>query len=440
MDVVDGGVDTVIFASPMVHQSELAFRLQARRYDVDIATTPMLHARLLSESESYRRQEFQTHESDKPLVAQICGHSPEEFKKAAALLKDQVSAIDINFGCPQQVARRGHYGAYLLNDISLMQRLVTALVDATSARIPVTCKMRVLDSREETVNVAEKLVESGCQVLTVHGRTIVQNKQKSGSASWERIKDVCDALRGNEDVSVVANGSVANVFDAEALASFTGASGVMSAEALLDNPAMFFRGVTLFEDNVSSLNVPGLESLKSCLFELRQSALANEYMEISSHLQKQHGTYLKPVRSHLFKLTHSSLKKSHNDIRDAFAKDRSLEGLADAACVLGDRTLHNLERAVANFNNRGTLERMQNQGKHVDTAVVSLLDDVENVLKIGSETSATRDVFESRLMPDGKATRLVKEVMRTLGRNFGTTTDEAGWYFRHERIQDIIEK
>ena len=68
----------LILASPMVHQSELAFRLQARRYDVDIACTPMLHARVLCESRAYRAQELQTHDDDFPLVAQLCGNDPDE--------------------------------------------------------------------------------------------------------------------------------------------------------------------------------------------------------------------------------------------------------------------------------------------------------------------------------------------------------------------------
>lgn len=30
------------------------------------------------------------------------------------MIENEVDAIDINFGCPQGIAKKGHYGSYLL--------------------------------------------------------------------------------------------------------------------------------------------------------------------------------------------------------------------------------------------------------------------------------------------------------------------------------------
>jgi tRNA-dihydrouridine synthase 1 len=38
-------------------------------------------------------------------------------------------------------------------------------------KIPVTCKMRILPNKENTIELAKKIELSGCSVLTVHGRT-----------------------------------------------------------------------------------------------------------------------------------------------------------------------------------------------------------------------------------------------------------------------------
>lgn len=414
-----------ILASPMVHQSDLAFRLQVRRYDVDIASTPMLHARLLSESRPYRDQELQTHPDDFPLMAQLCGHDPGEFTKAAGVLRDVgVSAVDINFGCPQNVAKRGKYGAYLLEDVPLMQRLVSAVADAMEGTsIPITCKMRCLDTHEATLGVAKSLVDAGASVLTIHGRTLRQNKQRSGSANWGMMRDVCNALRAaytagsGRGVSVVANGSVASLCDAEKLAAFTGAEGVMSAEALLENPAAFMRDAVVARHKVECASADDDSQtfarhdtalIRSALYELRQSALAAEYISISRELIDVHGTYLKPVRAHLFKYAHASMQQdpSMHDIRDAFARERSFNGLSRATDMLGARCRDKMLAAVRNTE------------KSDDPIMRALLEDVVPLLSFCGNHL------------------VVKSVMRVLGRHFpgDTANIEAGWYFRHPRV------
>jgi len=37
--------------------------------------------------------------------------------------------------------------------------------------IPVTCKIRILKSKEKTIKLAKLIEKAGCSVLTVHGRT-----------------------------------------------------------------------------------------------------------------------------------------------------------------------------------------------------------------------------------------------------------------------------
>lgn len=54
--------------------------------------------------------------ADRPLFIQMCGHDPELLLKTAKALENHCESIDMNFGCPQFIAKRGNYGAFLLED------------------------------------------------------------------------------------------------------------------------------------------------------------------------------------------------------------------------------------------------------------------------------------------------------------------------------------
>ena len=47
--------------------------------------------------------------------------------KAAKLVEKDCDAIDINFGCPQRIAKRGFYGAFLMDNLPLVEQLVLEL-------------------------------------------------------------------------------------------------------------------------------------------------------------------------------------------------------------------------------------------------------------------------------------------------------------------------
>jgi len=217
----------------MVDGSELAFRMLTRKYGVTLAYTPMLHGKNFSEDPKYRQTFFTTCSDDRPLFAQFCANDPEILLSAARFVEDRTDAVDLNFGCPQGIARRGRYGAFLLEETDLVCSLVNVL--HKHLKVPVTAKIRLLPDLQHTIHLAQRIQEAGASVLTVHGRTKEMKQQFTGLANWDAIK----AIREKVDIPVISNGNIQYFQDVQSCLDHTGCCGVMSAEGLLANPALF---------------------------------------------------------------------------------------------------------------------------------------------------------------------------------------------------------
>ncbi|CAG8163716.1 unnamed protein product [Penicillium olsonii] len=244
--------------APMVDRSEFAWRMLTRSFMPPndpkpmLAYTPMFHARLFGEQERVRASHFQPTRKavgekkedsyldgnpaiDRPLFVQFCTNNPDEFLEAARHVVPHCDAVDLNLGCPQGIARKGHYGAFLQEDWDLIYKLVNKL--HTELPIPVTVKFRIQETKEQTLEYAKMILSAGASIITVHGRRREQKGHNTGVADWTYIRYLRDNLP--PDTVIFANGNILNYDDIETCLEATGADGVMSAEGNLSDPTIF---------------------------------------------------------------------------------------------------------------------------------------------------------------------------------------------------------
>ncbi|KAF8955320.1 FMN-linked oxidoreductase [Flammula alnicola] len=244
-------IDLKWVAAPMVNQSDLPFRLLVRSYGATVAYTQMyLPEKLLNDQEylEYHIRDLTQggqDESNRPVVAQLCGNDPQAIVDAGRRIQGYCDAIDLNVGCPQEAARDGHFGAYLLGqkDWQLVQDIVFAM--SNSFTVPVSAKLRLCQPSPKTLDLAERLEASGASWITLHARTISARRRRQGAADLTEVKRLKDHLR----IPVISNGNVRRPSDLQEILLSTGADGLMVGETLLGNPCLF-AGTTAIPDPV----------------------------------------------------------------------------------------------------------------------------------------------------------------------------------------------
>ena len=162
------------------------------------------------------------------------------------------SLIDLNLGCPQEHAREGHYGGYLLGkkDWPLVQAvgkhfhfllsntfLIYISVSAMSHLLqpPTSVKLRLCPSSSpptSTVEFASLLEQAGASWITLHARHVSARRRRQGAADLE----VVHALKRTLGVPVITNGNVRTWEDMQKNKEETEADGIMVGETLLGNP------------------------------------------------------------------------------------------------------------------------------------------------------------------------------------------------------------
>lgn len=219
-------------------------------------------------------EDFLYDESQRPIVAQIYGTSPDYFYQTGLLLCALgFDGIDINMGCPAKTVAHHGAGAALIKTPELAQAIVRATQKAvldwhngidiyqepnidqeilTKVRerhqqlpqeyqardrvIPVSVKTRVGYDLPAIAEWIPALLETEPAVISIHGRTLKQGY--SGEANWQLIAQAAELIHQTE-TKIIGNGDVDSYQSALDHIEQYGVDGVLIGRGSFGNPFVF---------------------------------------------------------------------------------------------------------------------------------------------------------------------------------------------------------
>lgn len=223
-------------------------------------------------SEGYKRviKRLKYTEDERPIIAQIWGHKPENyFNGAKYVMEKGFDGVDINMGCPQKdVVRKGLCSALIDNE-EHAAKVIQATIDGVNAYYaeqgikrtenggvpPVSVKTRLGVKKIDTERWARFLLGFDLSALTFHGRTV--KEMSKVPAHWDEIAKAVQVRNeifpdfytspDSKGPVIIGNGDVRDRVHAQELAKEFGVDGVMIGRGIFDNIFCFNEDPTLWE-------------------------------------------------------------------------------------------------------------------------------------------------------------------------------------------------
>ncbi len=227
-------LSSAFLLAPMAGITDVPFRRLCRQFGAGMTTSEMTTAdiNLWSTPKSRRRLDLDMDAT--PRVVQIAGSEPGQLAQAAVLCVARgAQIIDINMGCPARKVCKRAAGSALLQDSTLVKRILGSVVAAVE--VPVTLKIRTGwdEKNRNGPQIAQIAEDCGVQALAVHGRT--RACRFKGAAEYDTIAQI----KKNVSIPVIANGDIVSPEKSLEVFRLSGADALMIGRGAQGRPWIF---------------------------------------------------------------------------------------------------------------------------------------------------------------------------------------------------------
>ena len=214
--------------APMAGVTDAPFRRLCRRFGAGMTTSEMTTADTSLWQTAKSRHRLDLDLDAEPVAVQIAGSEPDQLAAAARACVER-----INMGCPAKKVCNKAAGSALLQDESLVAKILAAVVAAV--QVPVTLKYRTGWDREHrnAVQVGKIAEDTGVASLAIHGRTRADRYR--GDAEYETIARVKEAV----EIPVIANGDITTPEKSLEVLRLTNCDGLMIGRGAQGRPWIF---------------------------------------------------------------------------------------------------------------------------------------------------------------------------------------------------------
>ncbi|MGB8218444.1 MAG: tRNA-dihydrouridine synthase family protein [Candidatus Methanoperedens sp.] len=228
-------LDGNLVLAPMSDVTNLPFRLLCKKYGASLVYSEMVCSGGIVRRNAESMDRCLTSEDERPFGIQLLGSDAADLVNSAQILQERYNPdlFDINLGCPAQSVIKNGFGSALLKNPEIIREIIERL--SSTLDVPLTAKIRIMNSFDETLKIARTIEKSGAAAITVHGRT--QKQGFSGSSNLEFIKGIKKEL----SIPVIANGDIYDEKSAQDVLEYTQCDGLMIGRAAIGNPYIFRR-------------------------------------------------------------------------------------------------------------------------------------------------------------------------------------------------------
>ena len=177
-------------------------------------------------------------EEERPLVAQLWGKEPTNFRKTASELVEMgFDGIDLNMGCPDKAVVKNGCCSALIENRDLALEIISATREGIAGRVPLSVKTRIGFNTTD-LSWIELLLQQNLDMLTIHGRT--RKEMSDVPAHWDIIAEVVKMRdRIAPHTIIVGNGDVWTRELGLQYAKESGVDGIMIGRGIFKDPFLF---------------------------------------------------------------------------------------------------------------------------------------------------------------------------------------------------------